>query len=87
MRGLVDLQPNELTRVKANVAITRAAVKRQSITDAPGGDESKMEITLNKDAQEEANRQNVFRLACRLDRPQRARGLTGGQTGGGGRAR
>ena len=45
MRGLVDLQPNKLTRFKANVAITRADVKRQSIADAPGGDESKAEIT------------------------------------------
>ena len=64
MRGLVDSIPNELTRFKANVAITRADVKRQSIEDAPGGDASKAEITSNEDAQEEANRQNVFRLAC-----------------------
>ena len=64
MRGLVDSIPNELTRFKANVAITRADVKRQSIADAPGGDASKAEITSNEDAQEEANRQNVFRLAC-----------------------
>ena len=28
MRGLIDLQPNKLTRFKANVAITRADVKR-----------------------------------------------------------
>ena len=64
MRGLVNLLPNELTSFKANVAITRADVKRQSIADAPGGDATKAEITSNEDAQEEANRQNVFRLAC-----------------------
>ena len=62
MRGMVDLQPNELTRFKANIAITRVALKRQSIADAPGGDKSKAEITSNEDAQEEANRWNVFRL-------------------------
>ena len=55
MRGLVNLLPNELTSFKANVAITRADVKRQSIADAPGGDATKAEITSNEDAQEEAN--------------------------------
>ena len=61
MRGMVDLQPNELTRFKAKIAIIMADVKRQSIADAPGGEESKAEITSNEDAQEEANHQNVFR--------------------------
>ena len=37
MRGLVASSPNELTRFKANVAITRADVKRQLIADAPVG--------------------------------------------------
>ena len=64
MKGLVSPVPNELTRFKANVAITRGDIKRQSIANALGGDAAKAEITTNEDTHEEANHQNSFQLAC-----------------------
>ena len=62
-KGLLSEVANELTGFKANVAITRADVKKAS-KDAAAlvGAEEVAEITTNEDAQEEANRQNVFRL-------------------------
>ena len=64
MKGLLSESANKLTGFKANVAITRADVKKAS-KDAAALVSSKevAEITTNEDAQEEANRQNVFRLA------------------------
>ena len=64
MKGLASSISNILTRFKANVAITRADIKRQLIANARGGDAAKAETTTNEDAQEEANHQNAFWLAC-----------------------
>ena len=63
MKGLLSETTNELTGFKANVAITRADIKKAS-KDAAALVSSRevAEITKNEDAQEEANRQNVFRL-------------------------
>jgi phosphotransferase system HPr-like phosphotransfer protein len=64
MKGLLSATANELTGFKANVAITRADVKKASLAAAAlVSSTTAAEITTNEDAQEEANRQNVFRLA------------------------
>ena len=63
MKGLISENPNELTGFKANVAVTKADVKAALIAAAAIGGNAAPEITTNEDAQEEANRQNVFRLA------------------------
>jgi len=64
MKGLTSEEPNELTGFKANVAITKADVKKASLEAAAlVSSTTAAEITTNEDAQEEANRQNVFRLA------------------------
>ena len=53
-----------MTGFKANVAITKADVKKASLEAAAlVSSTTAAEITTNEDAQEEANRQNVFRLA------------------------
>ena len=62
--GLFSAIPTELTGFKANVAITRANVKQQSIADAQSGDATKEKNTTDEDVQGEAKRQNAFRLAC-----------------------
>ena len=64
MKGLISETANDLTDFKANVAITRADVKKASLEAARlVSSSTAAEITTNEDAQEEANRQNVFRLA------------------------
>ena len=64
MKGLISESPNELTGFKANVAVTKADVKAALIATAVAiGGNAVPEITTNEDAQEEANRQNVFGLA------------------------
>ena len=64
MKGLISKNPNKLTNFKANVAVTKADVKAASIAAVAAiGGNAAPEITTNEDAQEEANRQNVFRLA------------------------
>ena len=61
MKGLLSKTANELTGFKANVAITRAYVKRASREAATRISSREVpEITTNEDAQEEANRQNAF---------------------------
>ena len=68
MKGLLDKTANELTNFKANVAIRAAEVKAASVAAAAAisttGFVAVPHIQTNEDAQEEANRQNVFRLAC-----------------------
>ena len=64
MKGLVDKIPNDLTKFKANVSITKADVKKTSLEAAELVSSTiSAKITKNKDAQKEANRQNIFRLA------------------------
>ena len=64
MKSLLRKTANELTGFKANVAITRADVKRAPREAAARiGPREVPDITTNEDAQEEANCQNVFRLA------------------------
>ena len=68
MKGLLSDTANKLTDFKANVAIRAAEVKAASIAAAAvistTGFVAVPHISTNEDAQEEANRQNVFRLAC-----------------------
>ena len=64
MKGLTSAEPNELTGFKANVTITKADVKKALLEAAAlVSSATAAKITTNEDAQEEANRQNVFRLA------------------------
>ena len=64
MKGLISKNPNELTGFKFNVAVTKADVKAALIAAVAAlRGNAAPEITANEDAQEEANRQNVFRLA------------------------
>ena len=64
MKGLISAEPNTLTGFKASVAITKADVKKALLEAAAWVSlATAAEITTNEDAQEEANRQNVFRLA------------------------
>ena len=64
MKGLISENPNKLTGFKDNVAVTKADVKAALITAAAAiRINAARETPTNKDAQEEANRQNVFRLA------------------------
>ena len=65
MKGLLSDGANELTDFKANVAIRVPKVKAASIAAAALISTTAVpHISTNEDAQEEANRQNVFRLAC-----------------------
>ena len=64
MKGLLDEAPNELNGSKANVAIKAAEIKVKSAAEAAAISSTEVpQITTNEDAQEEANRQNAFRLA------------------------
>ena len=64
MKGMISVAANELTGFKANMAITRADVKKAPLEAAALVSlATAAEITTNKDAQEEANHQNVFWLA------------------------
>ena len=62
MKELINENTNKLTGFKANVSVTKADVKAASIAAAAAiRGNAAPEITTNEDAQEEANRQNVFR--------------------------
>ena len=77
MRGLLSSTPNEITRFQANVAVTKADVKAASIVEAATrGQNATPEITTNEDAQEEATRINVFRLAVIGVKEQMAKEIT-----------
>ena len=68
MKGMASDQPNVLTRFKATVAIKKKDVLKASkdAATAASTNENQVEpeITTNSDAQEEADRQNLFRLAA-----------------------
>ena len=80
MKGLLSDSANELTNFKANVAIRAAEVKAASISAAAlistTGFVAVPHISTNEDAQEEANRQNFFRLACVGAKEQMAQEIT-----------
>jgi hypothetical protein len=65
MKGLVDKIPNDLTKCKANVAITKPDVRKMSLeASALISSTTAAGITTTEDAREEANRQNIFHLVC-----------------------
>ena len=77
MKGLLSEAAKDLTGFKANVAITRADAKKASLEAAAlVSSATAAEITTNEDAQEEVNRQNVFRLACIGAKEGMAKGIT-----------
>ena len=77
MKGLISKNPNKLTGFKSNVSVTKADVKAASIAAAAANrGNAAPEITTNEDAQEEANRQNVFRLAVVGAKEQMAKEIT-----------
>ena len=80
MKGLLSETANKLTDFKANVAIRAAEVKAASVAAAAvistTGFVAVPHIQTNEDAQEEANRQNVFRLACVGAKEQMAKEIT-----------
>ena len=80
MKGLLSETANELTDFNANVAIRAAEVKVASIAAAAvistTGFVAVPHVLTNEDAQEEANRQNVFQLACVGDKEQMAKEIT-----------
>ena len=77
MKELINENTNELTGFKANVSVTKADMKAVLIAAATAlGGNAAPEITTNKDAQEEANRQNVFCLAVVGAKEQMAKEIT-----------
>ena len=80
MKGLLSDSANELTDFKAKVAIRASEVKAASIAAAAlistTGFVAVPHISTNEDAQEEANKQNVFQLACVGAKEQMAKEIT-----------
>ena len=77
MKGLLAEAANKLINFKANVAIRAPKVKAASISAAALISATAVpHIITNEDAQEEANRQNVFRLACVGAKEQMAKEIT-----------
>ena len=77
MKGLLNEVDNELTGFKANVAVRASEVKAASIAAAAEISSTAVpHINTNEEAQEEANRQNVFRLACVGAKEQMAKEIT-----------
>ena len=77
MKGLLSAEANELTGFKANVAITRADLKKTSLEAAAFvSSATAAKITTNKDAQEEMNCQNIFRLSCIVAKEGMAKEIT-----------
>ena len=69
MKGLLSTNHNTLNRYKATIAIKRKDVLQDSkdeaaLLSASSGTKIAPEITTNSDAQDEADRQNTFRLAA-----------------------
>ena len=68
MVNLGSETPNTLTGYQSNVAIKKSDVKNQSIAEAQAarstGNIVAPEITKNADAHDEADRQNMARLAA-----------------------
>ncbi len=69
MKGLLSTTHNTLNRYKATIAIKRKDILRESkeetaLLSASAGSTIAPEITTNSDAQDEADRQNTFRLAA-----------------------
>ena len=69
MKGLLSTTHNTLNRYKATIAIKRKDILRESkeeaaLLSASAGATIAPEITTNSDAQDEADRQNTFRLAA-----------------------
>ena len=65
MKGLISAVVNELAGFKANTTTTRAEVKKMLLEVAALiSSTTAAEITSYEGTQEEANRQNIFRLAC-----------------------
>ena len=77
MKGLVSVKDSELTEFKDTVAMTRADVKKMSRGAAALiSSNAAAKIITNKDAQEEANHQNIFRLACSCAKEGMAKEIT-----------
>ena len=76
MKGPLADANNELTNFKANVAIRAPEVKAVSIAAAASISARAVPHIVTNDAQEEANRQNVFRLACVGAKEQMAKEIT-----------
>ena len=68
MVGLGSATPNTLTGYQSNVAIKKSDVKKQSIAEAEAASSKDNivapKVTMNADAQDEADRQNTARLAA-----------------------